>query len=74
MKKALARAAFAILKRSGAKLWWDTKDVPGLFDPSISGRVVFRFDTMRMEAVATELKIQGANSFNFVHTCPPDCE
>lgn len=76
MRKALCRLAFAILKRQKAKLWWNTADVPGLFDPMWKGRMVFDFETMRFRPPEIVVQRLGDDetTFNFVHTCPPSCE
>lgn len=75
MRNALVKMAFAILKRHNATMWWNTADVPGLFDPALNGKVVFRFAEMRFFPPTAKLRTTAAevNGFNFVHTCPPDC-
>lgn len=75
MRNILTRWAFAILKRYNASLWWDTVDVPGLFDPAIKGRITFRFDSMRFYLPVAARKTAGeVAGYNFVHTCPPECD
>jgi len=76
MRKALVRLAFAILRRQKATMWWDTVDVPGLFDPGMSGRVTFEFAKMRFfpPYAAQRQSAKDIGGWNFVHTCPPDCD
>jgi len=73
MKTALTRLAFAILRRYNASLWWDTSDVPGLFDPAMGSRVVFKFSTMRFHSLDQSVaRLAEDEGFNFSHPWPPD--
>ena len=76
MRKMLVRAAFSILRRQNATMWWNTVDVPGLFDPELKGRITFDFAKMRFfpPTAAQRLSASEVTGWNFVHTCPPDCE
>jgi hypothetical protein len=83
MRTALARLGFALLRRANASLWWDTADVPGLFDKQWTGRMAFKFATMKMSpprdsqnlSAPTAARLAQVEDFNFVHVCPgnPGC-
>lgn len=74
MRTALVRLAFAILRRQNAILWWNTAEVPGLFDPQWKGKIVFRFAEMKFYPPAPNAaRTTEGGGFNFVHVCPPDC-